>query len=117
MKEATHVGVGRDVYEFKTPVRFRNTVTEIANRSCSMEPGPNVYDAGDAKSSNKDALVLGKILHARYQVLSLSAWAEGPRPCKANLTTRAKFQSPIVDVPLVEVDTRISGHSNFKRRL
>jgi len=42
MKVTTYVGVGRDAYEFKTPVRFRLTFTEIGNGSCSMEPVPNV---------------------------------------------------------------------------
>jgi len=55
----TYVNVGRDAYEFKTPVRFRLTFTEIGSRSCSTEPGPKVEDAGDAESSNEDALILG----------------------------------------------------------
>ena len=69
----TYVGVGRDAYEFKTPVRFRLTFTEIGGWSCSTEPGPNVQNAGDSETSNEDALILGEILHARYQAHSQSA--------------------------------------------
>ena len=74
MTVTTYIGVGRDAYEFKMPVRFRLTFTEIRSGSCSTELGPDVQDAGDAESSNKDALILGEILYARYQAHSLSAW-------------------------------------------
>ena len=117
MTVTTYVGVGRGTYEFKTPVRSRLTVTEIGNRSCSTESGPEVEDAGDAESSNEDALILGEILHIRYHDHSLSAWIEGQRLRKAHLATRTKLQSPSVDVPLVEVNTRISGNTSPKRYL
>ena len=117
MTLTTYVDVGRDAYEFKKPARFRLTFTEIGNGTCPTEPGPNVQDAGDAESSNKDALILGKILHARYQADSLSARVKAPRSCKAHLTTRAKLQPPTIDVTLVEMDTRTVRHSSPKRYL
>jgi len=113
----TYIGVGRDAYEFKMPVRFRLTFTEIGSGSCSTELGPDVQDAGDAESSNKDALILGEILYAGYQAHSLSAWVATPRSCRAHLATRAELQPPTIDVTLVEIDTRTVRHSSPKRYL
>ena len=59
MTRAAYVGVVRETYDFKTPVRFRfRFFTYIGNRSRPTKPRPNIQYADDAISSNEDALVL-----------------------------------------------------------
>jgi hypothetical protein len=53
----TYVGLRRVAYVFKLHVRFRFRFVHVGSRSCRSNPWPNIQDAGNAISLNKNALV------------------------------------------------------------